>query len=87
MFDDIIDAKIPVHREIENAAVEWVEYELTRIYGKKNPIYVPSLIGEAERMLTDRLGKRWRFTHAIGIKVGLEPNGTNKNIKVEISKR
>jgi len=86
MFDDIINAKIPVHPEIEKGAIEWVEYELTRIYGKKIPIYVPSLVGEAERMLADRLGKRWRKDHGIEIKLEDSLNG-GRNIKVKIFKR
>jgi hypothetical protein len=87
MFDDIIDAKIPVHSEIERRAVEWAEYELNRIYGNKYSLYVPSLQGEAVRMLTDRLGKNWRKYHKIDITVSSGKDGYRYDIKIKISKR
>ena len=82
MFDDIMDANVSVHPDIESAAVEWVEYELNRIYGEKTSLYVPSLIGEAERMLTDRLGKKWKKNHKITIDINRK-NG-DKEIKVRL---
>jgi len=72
MFNDILDSR-PIPKEIVKAAREWVEYELNRVYGKRNPIYVPSLQGEAERMLTYRLGKKWKMKHKVEIRV----NGAN----------
>lgn len=83
MFNDIMDANVSVHPDIEKAAVEWVEYELNRIYGKKTSIYVPSLVGEAERMLTDRLGKKWKKNHKITIDIGKNGN-EEREIKVKL---
>ena len=81
MFNDILDSK-PIPEDIVKAAKEWVEYELTRIYGKKIPLYIPSLQGEAERMLADRLGRNWKKYHKIGIRVSRDDGVTN--IKVDI---
>ena len=81
MFSDILDAR-PIPEDIVEAAREWAEYELNRIYGKKTSLYVPSLQGEAERMLKDRLGKEWKKYHKVEVSVS-SINGT-RNIKVDI---
>jgi len=75
MFNDILDSR-PIPKEIVNAAREWVEYELNRIYGKQTALYVPSLQGEAERMLTSRLGKKWKMNHKVEIRVSSGRNIT-----------
>ncbi len=78
-----MDANVPVHPDIERGAVEWVEYELNRIYGKKTSLNVSSLQGEAERMLKDRLGNKWKKNHKIIVRVEINLPGL-KDIKVDL---
>jgi len=82
MFNDILDSR-PIPRAIVEAAIEWVEYELNRIYSRKSTLYVPSLSNEAKRMLSDRLGYKWLNQHTINIIIDI---GT-KRISVEVGKR
>jgi hypothetical protein len=82
MFSDILNSVL-IHESTVKAAIEWVEYELNRIYGKKVP--VPSLDGEAERMLSDRLGKKWKMNHKVKVNINIIGNG-KKYISVNIKK-
>lgn len=59
MFDDIMDAKIPIHPDIMEAAVEWAEYEMTRIIKKRTTLMLDGIQNEIKEMLKERLGRFW----------------------------
>jgi hypothetical protein len=85
MFNDILNKDITIHKSIVDAAIEWVEYELNRIYSSKTALNVSSLQGEAEKMLSDRLGTNWKKNHKVEIMINLLSPG-KKDISVKIKK-
>lgn len=84
MFDDIMDAKIPIHISKMEAAVEWAEYELQRMINKRQSLMIDGINNEMKDMLKDRLGKFWWREYEASIDVESIKDG--KKIKVIWSK-
>ena len=82
MFDDIMDAKIPIHPDIMEAAIEWVEYELERIIKKRASVHIGGVNNEAKEMLKERLGKFWWKEYEASIDVEAIKDG--KEVKGDL---